>query len=264
MNQIIARLSARFNPDSISAWVYSVVPHIITATITFLVFWLLWKTLSRALDFTIEKTDLDQTLSGFFEGLLKYIVLGTGFLAALSELGINTSSLIASLGVAGLTIGFAAKDTLSNLISGLFIFWDRPFGVGDIVEINGKYGKVSVVTLRSTRVVTPDGKMIAFPNSKVINSPVTSYTNFPHLKISTSLSFPASTNPDEIRKDFALLIADDKRFMSDPSPMAEITQADSGKLEFCFSAWIKDEKSHLTLENELKETIFFAFKEKII
>jgi small conductance mechanosensitive channel len=83
---------------------------------------------------------------------------------------------LASLGIAGLTLGFAAKDTLSNVISGLFIFWDRPFVVGDLIEMDGKYGRVEDITLRSTRVVTPDGKMLAIPNSAIVNSSVWSRT----------------------------------------------------------------------------------------
>ena len=82
---------------------------------------------------------------------------------------VDTSAALASLGIAGLTIGFAARDALSNLISGILIFIDRPFVVGDLVEIEDHYGKVSAITLRSTRIITSDGKMLAVPNAEIIN-----------------------------------------------------------------------------------------------
>ena len=68
-------------------------------------------------------------------------------------------------GIAGLTIGFAARDALSNIISGILIFWDRPFVIGDLVEVGGQYGRVERITLRSTRIVTPD-RSISRPSAQ--------------------------------------------------------------------------------------------------
>ncbi len=115
--------------------------------------------------------------------MLKYVILSIALVSALNQVGVHTGSLLASLGVLGLTIGFAARDALSNVISGIFIFWDRPFVIGDLVEIEDKYGRVQAITMRSTRVVTPDGKMLAIPNNTIVNSTVASYTNFPHLRL---------------------------------------------------------------------------------
>ena len=78
-----------------------------------------------------------------------------------------------------MTIGFAARDSLSNIISGILIFLDRPFVIGDIVEIEGFYGRVEKITLRSTRIITSDGKMLAVPNTEIINKTVASYTISP-------------------------------------------------------------------------------------
>lgn len=80
-------------------------------------------------------------------------------------------------------MGFSARDALSNLISGILIFLDRPFVIGDLVEIERKYGKVEKITLRSTRVVTKDGRLLAVPNAEIINKTVASYKNFPHLRL---------------------------------------------------------------------------------
>lgn len=263
MNKIWIKLQERFNPESASAWIYDYTPNILTALLTFVIFWLLWKAMNRALEFAIKETSIDATLSGFFKGVLKYLVIGTGLFSALSELGVNTSSILASLGVVGMTIGFAAKDTLSNLISGIFIFWDRPFVVGDIVEIGSQYGKVSAVTLRSTRVVTPDGKMIAFPNSTVINSAVISYTNYPHLQITTEFTFPSSLDLEKVRKQFVNLIASNSLFMQQPIPEVNLKIADAQKAILKFSVWIEDETKHINLENILKETVFYGFKDQL-
>ncbi|GAB4267628.1 MAG: mechanosensitive ion channel [Candidatus Rifleibacteriota bacterium] len=258
--QVLSSLKARFDPEFIAKWVVSVSPGIISAILTFVIFWLIYHILSRSLSFMLSKASLDRTLCAFFKDLLKYVVVGAGILSALNELGLNTSSIIASLGVAGLTIGFAAKDTLSNLMSGLFIFWDRPFRVGDLVIIAGQYGKVSEITLRSTRIVTPDGKMVSFPNSKVIDSPLTSYTNFPNLRISHVQSFPASADIDVIRKDYNKLFVDDDRFIKEPKPEVNIVDFSATAMKIEFSVWIKDETKHLALENTLREKIYKHYK----
>ncbi len=263
MEKIFASLANRFNPDSITAVVVSYTPNVVSAFLTFIIFWFLWKLLANGLNFFIKKTSLDKTLSGFFQDVLKYLIVGAGLLSALSELGINTASLLASLGVAGLTIGFAAKDTLSNLISGLFIFWDRPFAIGDIVEIGSDYGRVSDITLRSTRVVTPDGKMIALPNSKVIASVVTSYTNFPHLRIATTYSFPATVNRAKIRENFTKLVSKDPSFLKNPEPQVLVETADTTKVTLKFLVWIQDEKQHQILEHQLRESVYDTFVEQM-
>jgi small conductance mechanosensitive channel len=85
----------------------------------------------------IKKNKLDKTTVSFLEKTLKYVFMIIGALEGLSAAGVDTTALIASLGIAGLTIGFAARDALSNLISGLLIFWDRPFIIGDLIEVQG-------------------------------------------------------------------------------------------------------------------------------
>ena len=85
------------------------------------------------------------------------------------------------------------------MISGLFIFWDRPFVIGDFVEVGGQYGRVESITMRSTRVVTSDGRMLAVPNSLVVNTTLASYTNFPHLRLDVSFTVGVTENLQRVR-----------------------------------------------------------------
>jgi len=129
--------------------------------VVFLAFFIIWRILQLIMRRTLRDSTLDQTTYSFVETAAKYIVLTIGIVSALDAVGINTGALLASLGIVGVTIGFAARDSLSNFISGIIIFIDRPFVLGDLVEIEDKYGRVSEITLRSTRVVTSDGRMLA-------------------------------------------------------------------------------------------------------
>ncbi|MDX1530165.1 MAG: mechanosensitive ion channel, partial [Rhodothermales bacterium] len=180
---IVARLQAEFDPEALGAGFASFLANLLVGLLTFAAFYVAWRVLDRGLRALLRRSRVDETTASFLETALKYAVLVIGAVNALAAAGIDTAAVIASLGLAGLTIGFAARDALSNLISGLLIFWDRPFVIGDLIEVEGNYGRVDKITLRSTRVVTVDGKMLAVPNSVIINTTVASYTNFPHLRL---------------------------------------------------------------------------------
>lgn len=264
MDQIVQHLLHRFSPDAIGAYLSRVAPGVVSALATFLVFFLIWKAFSNAFRMFDKRANLDATLAGFIQSILKIVILTIGTVTALSEVGLNVSSILTSLGVVGLTLGFAAKDTLSNLISGVFIFWDRPFVLGDMIEIDGKYGKVANITMRSTRVVTPDGKMLAIPNAIVVNSAVASYTNFPHLRIDVDLTIGPQERFDKVREVFQGVIRDDPRFLSDPPPAMVIADVGDYNVTAQFRVWIDDETQHIALRFELRERLFEAFRKSNI
>ncbi len=207
-----------------------------------------------------KRTDLDPTLAGFIQSVLKVGILSIGVVTALNEVGFDVTSILTSLGILGLTLGFAAKDTLSNLISGVFIFWDRPFVLGDMIEIEGKYGTVSNITLCSTRVVTPDGKMLAIPNAIIANSAVASYTNFPHLRLDVELTIGPRESFGRVREVFLGAIQGDQRFMTEPPPVMVISAVGDYNVAAQFRVWIDDESQHIAMRFELREKLFEAFR----
>ena len=260
METILERLAERFSPTAVAAWIADVLPDLVTALLVFLVFYLLWRVLAKAFSVVEARTHVDPTGGAFIRAALKYVVLTIGVLTALTEVGVNVAAIVASLGVVGLTIGFAARDTLSNLISGIFIFWDRPFVVGDLVEVGEVYGRVENITLRSTRVVTPDGKMLAIPNSTIINSIVASYTNYPHLRLDIDVTVGVDEDIDRIRTIFLEVIGDNPRYMQDPPPTAVVKALNDYNVEMQFRVWIHDEKQHIPDRFELREKIYEALR----
>ncbi len=230
--------------------------NILLALLTILIFYGLWNILNKILSksFTHYKTDL--MTSSFILMSVKYIVLTMGIISALSKLGINTVSLMTSVGVLGLTVGFAAKDVLSNIISGVFIFWDRPFVIGDLVEINNYYGEVKDITLRTTRIVTSDGKMLAIPNTQVVNTIVASYSNYPNLRLDITFTISVHEDINKSRNLLLEMIAKDPDFMEKPAPRLVVANLNDYNTELQFQAWIKDERKHVVKRYELRENIF--------
>ena len=136
--EIWKRLWEMYSPESIARWLSKVAPDFISAILIMGLFYLLWLVASRIIRSVERRVEVDATLFSFVKTMTKTILFLVGVISALSEVGINTGAFLTSLGVAGLTIGFAAKDALSNLISGLFIFWDRPFVLLLVPEIFGR------------------------------------------------------------------------------------------------------------------------------
>ena len=184
-----------------------------------------------------------------------------GVVSALAQLGVDTTSVITSLGVAGLTIGFAAKDTLSNPISGIFIFWDRPFVVDDLIEIGGQYGRVEEITVRTTRVVTNDGRMLAIPNSTIVNSTVTSYTNFPNLRMEVDATVGVEEDLGRIRVLLLGLVEGDDRFLTKPPPAVVATALNDYNVALQLGVWIEDERQHISVRFEIRERAFECLRE---
>ena len=196
---IVDRLRDQFDPTTLGQALAGGVANLVVALLIFAAFYLVWALVSRVLAATMRRTHTDATTASFALTTTKFVLLTLGAVQALSAVGINTAALLTSLGVAGLTLGFAARDALSNLISGVLIFWDRPFVIGDLVEVQDNYGRVDRITLRSTRIVTVDGRMLAVPNSTIINTTVASYTNFPHLRLDIAVGIAVDEDIDRVR-----------------------------------------------------------------
>jgi len=258
---ILSRLHEEFNPQVLGENFATLLANLIVGLLTFFAFYLFWLLLDKLSDFILNRTKLDETAQAFVDTALKYIILTIGIIQALAAIGVNTASLITSLGIAGLTIGFAARDALSNLISGILIFWDRPFVIGDLVEVGGQYGRVDRITLRSTRVVTVDGKMLAVPNTSIINSTVSSYTNFPNLRLDIDVTIAVNEDINRTRKILLKLVADDPVFLDKPAPRVVVTALNDYNIALQFQVWLDREREHIVHRFELRENIFTSLTE---
>jgi small conductance mechanosensitive channel len=261
LSGIVDRLAAIFDPTLMGGAAAELLANILIGLATFSAYYLVWRILHLGFRVLAARTGMDPTSRDFTRTLLKFAVLAIGLVSALSAVGVNTASLLTSLGVAGLTLGFAARDALSNMISGLLIFWDRPFVIGDLVEVDGAYGKVERVTLRSTRVVTPDGRMLAVPNTQIINTTVASYTNFPHLRLEVPVTVATHESLDRVRSVLIGLVREGGDYMSDPAPTVVVSQLNDYNVQIELWVWIRDERKHVEARLELRERVFRALSE---
>ncbi len=149
------------------ALVVSYGPRVLGAVLTLAVGYVVVKILTRSLDRLLEKTPFDEAVETFLQTLLNWTLALVVVVLALSQLGVNTTALSAGVAGAGVTLGLALKDTLSNLIAGLSIISRKLFTVGDVIEAAGTSGTVEAVTIWATQLRSSDNKLIIVPNSNV-------------------------------------------------------------------------------------------------
>jgi len=233
--------------------------HGLRILIVLLLFAVLFGIVRHGLRRAVRSERLDRTAAAFVETVARYALLAITVAVILGELGFNTASLLGSVGILGLTVGFAARDALSNVISGLFILWDRPFVIGDLIEIEGSYGRVERITMRSTRVVTPDGRMLAIPNSSVVNTTVASYTNFPNLRLDIAVGVGVGEDLGRVRR---LLVAACREpgFLENPAPRVVVVELGDYSVKLQLQAWIADETQHIQMRFALRERVFEALR----
>src|SRR5664280_2607052 len=146
---------------------------------------------------TGKRYEFDATLIQVINELIKYTVYALAVTLILNELGINITAIAVSLGIVGIAVGFAARDTISNFISGLFVLGDKSFKVGDIIEISDQKGKVTIMGFRVTKLVTPDNNIITIPNSNFSANVHINHTLLEEKMIGLEITIPYAVDVDD-------------------------------------------------------------------
>jgi small conductance mechanosensitive channel len=203
----------------------NLLPNIILGFIIFLIFYLFYRFLRIITARALSKAKLAPSVGDALLTILKYCILSYGLILGLEPIFPRITSLLAGLGILGIVIGFAAKDTLANLIAGLSIIWDKPFEVGDVVTVDGATGKVDRISLRSTRLITAENYLVSMPNQNIINNKVINLTRLKKQRIAISLNIDLQTNIDQLRAKIMQYIAEyqqENRILADPNPQLVI------------------------------------------
>ncbi len=186
----------------------------------------------------MRSQEVDEMLVRFVCSIVRWVLLLFVIIAALSQLGIDTTSLIALLGAAGLAIGLSLQSSLANFASGVMIIVFRPFTKGDFVEVGGASGVIDSISIFTTTLTTPDNKEIIVPNGAVLGGNITNYSARPTRRV--DMVFGISYD-DDIRKAKALLeeiISADDRVLADPAPVIAVGELADSSVNFLVRPWV--------------------------
>lgn len=197
------------------------------------------KVVSGILSRILDKSRLEHTLSNFISSMLNVVLYFVAVLIVLSTLGVDVTSLVALLSVAGLAVSLALQNTLANLAGGIQLLVTKPFVVGDFVEAGANSGKVDQVGLAYTTLITGDNKVVHVPNSDIAAARIINYnvrgTRRVEVKVTASYDAPIQTVKDTIGK----IIEADSRVMNDPAPFVRVSNYGPSSIEYTIRVWCK-------------------------
>jgi small conductance mechanosensitive channel len=224
--------------------------------------WLASKWVSARTYKTLKKIPKsDETLNKFFSSLVRYAILIFTGLAVLSQFGIQTASLVAVLGAAGLAIGLALQGTLAHVASGVMLLIFRPFKIGDYVETGGQGGTVKAIGLFMTELATPDNVHIIIPNGKVWDTMIKNYSFNSTRRVTLTMGISYDDNMDDAMKIVMDTLKKDERVLEDPEPMTAVSELADSSVNLTVRAWCKRE-DFWNLTFDLNKKIKQSFDKK--
>ena len=195
---------------------------------------------SRAIRRRLEAVDrFDRTLIPIVAQIARYAILIFTGILVLAEFGIQTTSIIAVLGAAGLAIGLALQGTLQNVAAGLMLLMIRPFRVGDYVDVADSSGTVDEIGLFMTRLHTPQSIFIAIPNSKIWSNTITNYSMRPNRRLDLTIGISYDDDIDTAVALLLELVKKDDRVLPDPEPRVIVKALGESSVDLQIRVWAR-------------------------
>lgn len=237
------------------------IPRFIGTMVFLFVFWLIYRGIRRMAMGSMRKSEVDSSIREMLGTLIKWCVMGFGIVIACNQLGIPIVAMLTGVSIIGLAVGFAAQETLANFIAGIVIFLDKPFRIGDWVNIEGTFGQVRRVSFRSTRLLTLDGEVVVFPNSFVLSKQISNHSTNPINRVHVSVGIAYKESIVEARRVLMKLIENDDRIATDPKPDVIVGSLGDSSVNLQLRFWIKDEAVERIIVYEYNEKVKAALDE---
>jgi small conductance mechanosensitive channel len=218
----------------------SYVVNLATAIIILIVGAFLARMASKLVTRLMQARGLDITVTRFLSSIIRYIVLIITAIAAMSHVGIQTTSFIAVLGAAGLAVGLALQGSLSNFAAGVLLVIFRPFRSGEYVDLGGAEGTVQEIQIFSTTLLTADGKIIVVPNNRIISGNIVNYSREPNRRLQIIVGVAYSADIDEVKRVLNDVIAADKRILKEKGVTVRLNEMAASTLNFVVRVWTKN------------------------
>ncbi|GAB4345109.1 MAG: mechanosensitive ion channel [Gammaproteobacteria bacterium] len=247
---------SQFGPDYLIPWAI----NIATAIAVFIIGRWLAGMVVNLVKKLLVRAKMDQILVDFVGSILKTLLTLVVIIAALEQLGVDTTSLIALIGAAGLAVGLAMKDSLQNFAAGVMLIVFRPFDKGHFVEAGGTSGVVEEINMFSTTFKTGDNRQVIIPNGAIYGGSITNYSARPTRRI--DLVFGIGYG-DDIRKAKEILqqaLDADERILKDPEPLIAVGELADSSVNFNVRPWVKSE-DYWSVRFDLTERVKLMFDE---
>ncbi|MDH3989293.1 MAG: mechanosensitive ion channel [Gammaproteobacteria bacterium] len=234
---------------------------LLAALVIFYVGRIVARMLQKALRKMLQTQAVDKILETFVCNLAYWAIMIFVIIAAINQVGVQTTSLIAVMGAAGLAVGLALQGSLSNFAAGVLIVIFRPYRVGDWVEAAGISGSVEQVQILTTILKTGDNKQIIVPNSQIMNSIITNYSANDTRRIDMIVGVSYSDDLDKVRKTLEELVASDERILKDPACTIAVSELADSSVNFVVRPWAST-ADYWSVKFDLTEAVKKRFDEE--
>lgn len=213
--------------------------RILVALVIFLIGQLLAKIISRIIGKVLSHTKLDRILVEFLQSLVNALLMVFVIVAALDQLGVNTNSVIAVIGAAGLAIGLALQGSLQNFAAGFMLLIFRPFKSGDFVEAAGTSGIVDKIGIFSSILHTGDNKQVIIPNGAIYSSNIINYSAMGTRRIDMVFGIGYGDDMKKARDIIAAVIAAEERVLKEPVPLIAVGELGACSVNLFVRPWVR-------------------------
>lgn len=196
------------------------------------------KMIARLVKGLMERREADQALTGFVSNLINALVVTFAVIAALNQLGIQTTSLVAVVGAAGLAIGLALKDSLGNFAAGVMILIFKQFKSGDVIEAAGVIGVVETLNVFSTQLKTGDNKTVFVPNGKLIGDNIINYSTKPTRRVDLIIGVSYDADLSQVKSVLEDILAKESRILQEPAPTIGVLELADNSVNFAVRPWV--------------------------
>ena len=209
------------------------------------------------------KADMDPILINFVGSIVSTLLLLFIIIAALNQLGVNTTSLIALIGAAGLAIGLALQGSLQNFSSGVMLIIFRPFKNGDFVEAGGSSGVVEQISIFTTIMRTGDNREEIIPNGAIYGGTITNYSARDTRRVDMVFGIGYDDNIKQAKETLQALLDEDERVLKDPSPLIAVGELADSSVNLNVRPWVKSE-DYWAVKFDFTEKVKLTFDERKI
>ncbi len=215
--------------------------NVVAAILLFFIGKMFASFISNMLYKILLRRGVDLTVVNFFTALVRYVVLAFAVVAALGRLGIETSSIIAVIGAAGLAIGLALQSSLSNFAAGVLLVSLRPFKAGEVVQIGAITGTIERVHIFSTSLLTADRKEVVIPNGKIIADNIINYSRHPHRRVDIVVGVGYGSHIPQVKRVISGVLREDMRIDQSREITVRLNEMAPSSLNFVVRGWVKNE-----------------------
>lgn len=247
LNVAVLLSIVRNNLEDLSHWVVDNAPQMLFKLFVFIIIIAVFRVLKNITSKMVKKAvsspnlRMSQLMQEFFVSMSGKGVFCIGLLIALSQIGLDLTPILTGFGVAGVIIGFALQDTLSNFASGMMLLIYRPFDVGDFVEAGGVSGKVSHMSLVSTTIKTFDNQILIVPNSKIWGDTIKNVTHERVRRVDMVFGIGYSDDLELAEKVFNDIIDDHPMVLRQPEKTIKLHTLNTSSVDYIVRPWVKTE-----------------------